>query len=123
MGETPMLRINQLILCIFLATTPVSLAQTRVEPGEGATTTRAVTPTTQWTDPPIEARGVWLTSREMLGPRDQLLKKLDDLKAANFNTVLIDTWFRGCVAYPKSEIVPQFSGFNSEDIFKLLIDE
>ncbi len=99
-------------LCLALASSAFGQS-IGVEPGqsESKSTTQAVAPTTQWTHPPIEARGVWLTSHSLLGPREDLLKKLDQLQAANFNTVLIDTWFRGCVAYPKSEIVPQYPDF------------
>lgn len=78
---------------------------------------------TKFTHPAVEARGIWLASRDMVLPKEELRRRLDDLKAANFNTVLIDTYFRGYVAYPGGEIVPQFPDFKGEDILGWLIDE
>ena len=105
-------------------------AQTRpgagLEPGEAEARQRATTapprPTT-FTSPVNEVRGIWLASRDMLRPRDELRDKLDQLKAANFNTVLIDTYFRGHVAYPGSAHLPQFPDFKGNDILGWLIDE
>jgi uncharacterized lipoprotein YddW (UPF0748 family) len=98
---------------------------TGLEPGEAEARQRATTaprPTT-FTSPATEVRGVWLASRDMTRPRDELRARLDQLKAANFNTVLIDTCFRGCVAYPGSAHLPQFPDFNGEDVLGWLIDE
>jgi len=95
------------------------------EPGEAEArqrTTSATMPTT-FSSPAVEVRGVWLASRDMTAPRDELIKKLDRLKAANFNTVLIDTYFRGYVAYPGGAFVPQFPDFNGQDVLGWLIDE
>src|SRR5882757_785290 len=73
-----------------------------LEPGEAESrdhTAKVPLPTT-WSHPETEIRGVWISTNEMLLPRDQLAAKLDQLKATNFNTILIDTYFRGFVAYP-----------------------
>ena len=96
-----------------------------LEPGEAEArqrTTSATMPTT-FTSPAVELRGVWLASRDMVLPRAELLKRLDQLKAANFNAVLIDTYFRGYVAYPGSAHLPQFPEFRGEDVVGWLIDE
>src|SRR2546423_2519159 len=64
----------------------------RLEPGEAESRDRAANvplPRT-WSHPATEIRGVWMTPREMTLPREQLLAKLDALRAANFNVVLID---------------------------------
>src|SRR5437868_5104453 len=81
-----------------------------LEPGEAESRQREtnVEPPTSWSHPATEVRGVWIDSKEMMRPREQLLAKLDRLKAANFNVVLVDTWFRGYVAYPGSAVVPQY---------------
>jgi uncharacterized lipoprotein YddW (UPF0748 family) len=96
-----------------------------LEPGEAEARQRA-TPApraTTFTSPATEVRGIWLASRDMTRPRDELRAMLDQLKAANFNTVLIDTYFRGYVAYPGSAHLPQFPAFRGEDILGWLIDE
>ena len=49
--------------------------------------------------------------------------EIDQLKAANFNIVLLDAWFQGFVAYPGSRIAPQWPAFNGEDTLGFLIDE
>jgi uncharacterized lipoprotein YddW (UPF0748 family) len=100
-------------------TRPASL-----EPGEAESTDRAsIVPMPKtWSHPSSEIRGAWIDSKELMQPRDRLLTKLDALKAANFNTVLIDTWFRGYVAYPGSELVPQYPELNGRDVIAELVD-
>src|SRR3954454_19356214 len=85
-----------------------------VEPGEAEShgQSNSVELPKAWSHPSTEVRGVWMTSKEMLMPRTPLLAKLDALRAAHFNVVLIDTYFRGCVAYPGSAVLPQFPGFH-----------
>ena len=98
--------------------------QPSLEPGAAQskeTTTRAAI--TDFTHPPVETRGVWLASRDIFVPRDQLLAKLDQLKDAGFTRVMIDTQFRGGVLYPDSKILPQVPEAKGEDLLKLLVDE
>jgi uncharacterized lipoprotein YddW (UPF0748 family) len=95
-----------------------------LEPGEGEFRdhlAKVPVPKT-WSHPASEVRGVWIDSKETMQPREQLLAKLDALKAANFNTVLIDTWFRGYVAYPGSAVVPQYPELKGRDVVAELID-
>jgi uncharacterized lipoprotein YddW (UPF0748 family) len=79
---------------------------------------------TTFTHRAVELRGVWLASRDMTAPKDTLVAKLDALKSANFNTVLIDTYFKGFVVYPGGKIVPQAPEFRDKpDVLAMLIDE
>jgi uncharacterized lipoprotein YddW (UPF0748 family) len=117
------------ILAACMLTSCASAQSTRpspgLEPGEAAARQRATTaprPKT-FTSPTNELRGIWLASRDMVRPRDELRARLDQLKAANFNTVLIDTYFRGYVAYPGSAHLPQFPDFKGADVLGWLIDE
>src|SRR4051812_24724140 len=59
----------------------------------------------------------------MLLPRAEIAAKLDVLKAANFNLVLIDTYFRGFVAYPGSAILPQYPEFHGDDVVGWMIEQ
>ena len=112
----------------FAQTTPSRLQ----EPGqaEGQQNTRAVTLPTKWNHPDTEIRGVWVTRNDMelqkdetSAQRDQRLrdtvKKLHD---ANFNLLLIDTWFQGYVPYEGSSVAPAYKPFKGDDLVKLLID-
>src|SRR5689334_12816577 len=80
-----------------------------------------------WSHPKVEARGIWIARNNMepatrpAGSREtideakaRLVKTLDQLKAANFNIVLLDAWFQGYVAYPGSKIAPQWPAFQGE---------
>lgn len=78
---------------------------------------------TEFTHPAVETRGVWLPGRDIFVPREQLLAKLDQLKAAGFNRVMIGTQFRGGVLYPNSELLPQIADAKGEDLLQVLIDE
>src|SRR5688572_5244566 len=116
------------ITLALIVTCSTASAQSRpaeLEPGEaeGREKKRQLDPKLQFTHPPVESRGVWIPSNDLLGPRDVLLKKLDRLKAANFNTVMIDCWFRGCTAYPGSEVAPQYPKFDGADVFAIALDE
>jgi len=115
----------QLILLCFCALILEPQPGTAAEPGQREAQQRdtAGKVITEFTHPAVEARGIWLASRDMVLPKEELRRRLDDLEAANFNAVLIDTYFRGYVAYPGSEIVPQFPDFKGEDILGWLIDE
>src|SRR5689334_715509 len=101
---------------------PIDLSQmtppARLEPGEAESRERLanVEPTTKWSHPAAEVRGVWIDSKEMMRPREQLLAKLDQLKRANFNVVLVDTWFRGYVAYAGSAVVPEYPELKGDDV-------
>src|SRR4051812_8341509 len=55
-------------------------------------------------------------------PREQLAAKLDAIEAANFNTLLIDAYAQGYVAYPDSKYLPQNPTFAGEDRLQWLID-
>jgi uncharacterized protein len=112
--------ITRLGICAPPATAPSTL-----EPGQSEALQRAPVPPfpKTWTHPATEIRGVWISSNEMLLPRQPLLAKLDALKSANFNTILIDTYFRGYIAYPGSAYLPQYPGFKGQDIIGLLVDE
>jgi uncharacterized lipoprotein YddW (UPF0748 family) len=71
----------------------------------------------------IEFRGIWLASGDLARPRAELAGWLDRLAAANFNAVLIDTCYRGVVAYPGSAILPHDPKLNGEDTLGWLIDQ
>src|SRR5438876_4963492 len=73
--------------------------------------------------PLVELRGVWLVSNDLSKPRDELKKMLNAFASANFNTVFIDVWFRGYVAYPDSKIAPQFPALRGHDVIGFLVDE
>jgi uncharacterized lipoprotein YddW (UPF0748 family) len=117
------------VVLFALAFAPFVHAQTRpaagLEPGaaQGQAKTRPLDPNLKFTHPPVEARGVWVASNDLLGPRDVLLRKFDRLKAANFNTVLIDAWFRGHTAYPGSAIAPEYPPLRGEDTLGVAIEE
>jgi uncharacterized lipoprotein YddW (UPF0748 family) len=96
------------------------------EPGEAESRqqTSDAPRVTTFTHPSIEIRGVWLASRDMTAPKDTLIAKLDALKSANFNTLLIDTYFKGFVVYPGGSIVPQAPEFRGKpDVLAMLIEE
>jgi uncharacterized lipoprotein YddW (UPF0748 family) len=120
-----MLRLSTVVL---LCVASSLLAQSRpagLEPGEaeGRVKTRRLDPNLTFTHPAVEVRGAWVASNDLLGPRDVMLKKLDQLKAANFNTVLVDSWFRGYTAYPGSAIAPLYPGLKGEDAFGMAVEE
>ena len=96
-----------------------------LEPGqaEAQDRDRPIAPDTKWTQPPVEARGVWIASRDMNGTREPIGQKLDLIKRANLNTALIGTQFRGYVAYPGSAVLPQFPDFKGQDVFGLWVEE
>lgn len=82
-----------------------------------------------WSSPKEEMRAVWITSIYALDwpksptknasdierQKADLLKILDQLKAANFNTVFVQTRLRGDVIYP-SKIEPQTSHIGAKSI-------
>ncbi len=69
----------------------------------------------------IEERGIWLNRTELYAPKEKLIRLLDDLKAANFTSVYIDTYFKGSVIYPDSKYLPLYAGAKEPDILKWLI--
>src|SRR5687768_16263910 len=113
------------IAAILILATCAAAQSPGLEPGqaEARDRDRAIDPTLKWTHPRVEARGVWIASRDMTGPKDEVLKKLDLVKNAGLNTALIDTWFRGYVAYPGSAVAPQFPDFKGDDVLKWMADE
>jgi uncharacterized lipoprotein YddW (UPF0748 family) len=109
--------------CVALISAP-GFAQTGSEPGVEQAKQKSDRPLiTEFTHPAVETRGVWLPGRDIFLPREQLLAKLDQLKTAGFNRVMISTQFRGGVLYPNSELLPQVADAKGEDLLKLLIDE
>jgi uncharacterized lipoprotein YddW (UPF0748 family) len=111
------------LLCISVA--PAQTRPAQLEPGEaeGKVKSRAIEPNLKFTHPLVEARGVWVASNDLLGPREAMLQKFDRLKAANFNLVLIDAWFRGYTAYPGSAIAPPYPDLKGEDALGMAIEE
>jgi uncharacterized lipoprotein YddW (UPF0748 family) len=104
------------------ATAP-SAAQ--IEPGEleSRLSTRSLETELAFAHPRVESRGVWIPSNDLLGPRDALLAKLDAIRKANFNTVLVDVWFRGYTAYAGSAVAPMHPALNGEDVFATVLRE
>lgn len=113
------------LVASFLVAWTFCHAQPRLEPGEAEASVRSTTQPliTEFTSPAAEVRGVWLASRDMAGSDAQLMGQLDLIRAGHFNSVLIDTCFRGYVAYPNSEVLPHFPAFNGRDVLKLLVEE
>src|SRR5439155_1185229 len=75
------------------------------EPGEaqGKVKSRKLDASLKFTHSPVEACGVWVTSNDLLGPRETLLKTFDRLKAANFNIVLIDGLHLDRIRFPEAD--------------------
>lgn len=99
-----------------------------VEPGaaEARQSTREVVLPKEWSHPKVEVRGVWLARNDMEGvSREELAKKLDAIREANLNHVLVDTWFQGYVPYPGSEMAPQYPKFKDQegDVIEFLVRE
>ena len=99
--------------------------QGALEPGqaEATATPRSATLPAAWSHKDPEVRGVWLARNDMSGPPEKLVEKIQALKDANFNTVMIDGWFRGYTSYPGSAVVPQFDEFKGADPFGLSVAE
>jgi uncharacterized lipoprotein YddW (UPF0748 family) len=118
-------RLLLVLLLLTISAPPVRAQREAVEPGELEARDRAphAPLITQWTHPASEVRGVWIASRDMLRPKDELRQMLDALAAANFSVVLIDTLFRGYVAYPDSEHLRHFPEFNGEDMLGWFVEE
>src|SRR3989442_11590129 len=119
-------------LLIFCLTTSL-FAQVTSEPGYQQSKEPGQAPQMpkQWSHPPIEARGVWIPRDSMEArpgeTKEQLRQRLSatmgKLKAAHFNIILVDCWFKGFVSYPNSEFAPQYPPFIDNDIPAFLIDE
>jgi uncharacterized lipoprotein YddW (UPF0748 family) len=96
-----------------------------LEPGQSEARDRSAKiplPTT-WSHPETEIRGLWIATNEMLLPREQITAKLDALQQANFNVALIDTYFRGYIAYPGSKLLPQYPEFKNDDRVGWMIEQ
>jgi uncharacterized lipoprotein YddW (UPF0748 family) len=122
------MNIRLAIALLVLVTVSCVRGQTRpagLEPGEaeGRDKTRTLDANLTFTHPATEARGVWVASNDLLGPRDVMLHKFDRLKVAHFNTVLVDCWFRGYTSFPGSDIAPQYPDFKGEDVLATTIEE
>src|SRR4051794_4193627 len=117
--------LSALLLTTTLAQQP-STRPAGLEPGEAEAKDRAAALPlpSKWSHPDREVRGIWLASRDMLVADAELLKKLEAIKSANLNTVLIDTYFKGFVAYPGSSLIPQAPDFRDRaDVIGLLVNE
>lgn len=119
-------------LVVFVAVTAFTSAEfqpatapAEVEPGQAEVrvTHRSIEGEVRFTQPAVEARGVWVPSNDLLGPRDAMLRKFDQLKRANFNTVLIDAWFRGYTAYAGSAVAPLHPDLKGGDAFGAALAE
>ncbi len=77
------------------------------------------------TMPMIESRGVWLTWHDYVGPKENTLKKLDEIKDMGLNTVYVCTTMRGYAVYPDSEYLPQWPDIQTSqpDVLKWLVPE
>ncbi|MGI8906121.1 MAG: glycoside hydrolase family 10 protein [Candidatus Sumerlaeaceae bacterium] len=105
-----------------------SLTSGTLEPGQAeaqTTLTQPVQLPAQWSHPKTEARAVWITSQELQESKEALTAKLDQVASANFNTITVDTWFRGFVAYPDSALVPQYPGVveKNPDVLSWILKE
>lgn len=70
-----------------------------------------------------ETRAVWLDKSDLFKGQAHLNQLLNNLREANFNTIYVATYFRGYVAYPKSQYLPQSPELKGEDILLWLIPE
>lgn len=70
-----------------------------------------------------EERGVWLHRKDFFTSREDGLKFLDELKAANFTSVYIQVYFRGSVIYPNSSYLPRSAEASDPDVLSWLIPE
>jgi uncharacterized lipoprotein YddW (UPF0748 family) len=70
-----------------------------------------------------ETRGIWVDKKTLFAPKESVLAFLDAAKAANFNSLYVNTYFRGEVLYPGSAYMPQARELKGEDILKWLLPE
>ncbi|MDX8288994.1 family 10 glycosylhydrolase [Metabacillus indicus] len=65
----------------------------------------------------VDARGVW--HRPVEKNREEIIKTLDRLEAANYNLLFLETYFHGYTIYPstKAEQNPQFKGWDPLAVF------
>ncbi len=54
--------------------------------------------------PNPETRGVWITGNYLKGGQSAIESMMQGLKAANFNVIYIDVWYRGYTIYPSTVI-------------------
>lgn len=106
-----------LVVFACLPCLPLLAFAQRTEPGqdearqtERATTTRPIV----FSHPGVEVRGAWMTARDMLQGRDAIARQLDALRDANFNTLLLDCWFRGYAGFPGSDVAPLYPKLDPE---------
>lgn len=122
------MKVFALSLAVALVSSGIAFAQAAkpgLEPGQAeAMNNRRTVGKVVWTQPPVETRGIWVASRDMDGSSAEIAAKVDQIKKANLNTVLIDTVFRGFVAYPGSSTLPVYPDFKGGDgdVFKAWID-
>ncbi len=70
-----------------------------------------------------ETRAVWVDKSDLFKEQAHLTELLNDLHEANFNTVYVATYFRGYVAYPNSQHLPQYPEMKEKNILSWLIGE
>src|SRR3954469_7063649 len=73
--------------------------------------------------PAVELRGIWFVGQDLLKPRDEIVRMLDALASARFNTLFVDVWWRGYTLYPGSAIVPQMRALEGRDTVRFVLDE
>ncbi len=72
-----------------------------------------------------ESRGVWVDKSDLYKGKEYLLAALDQLKAANLNTLYLPIWHKGWVTYPGSAYAPADPDMAKVDVklMSWLIDE
>jgi uncharacterized lipoprotein YddW (UPF0748 family) len=70
-----------------------------------------------------ETRGIWVDKETLFAPKESVLAFLDALKVANFNSLYLNTYFRGEVLYPASAYLPQPPELNGDDRLAWLLPE
>lgn len=121
------MKLNHFFPILLLLATLASAQDRSLEPGQAEARAKSqATTLTTFTHPASEVRGIWFARDDMQGvSRPDLLKKLDALKSAHFNTILLDTWFQGYVPYAGSDSVPQYPKFKDQpdDLIAFLVKE
>lgn len=121
-----MVRHSFLIACVVMCAAGLASAQRAgsSEPGqaESQDRTRAVKLPSTWSSPAKEARAIWIASHEMLLPREKIAAKLDAIRDAGFNTVMVDSWFRGYAGFDGSSVAPRYPQLDG-DVFGFILEQ
>jgi uncharacterized lipoprotein YddW (UPF0748 family) len=70
-----------------------------------------------------ETRAVWLDKAQIKEGPEEIIRIIDALADANFNTIYVNTYFQGYVIYPGSSFIPQHKDFGGWDPLELIISE